>query len=56
MGDLDREMSEGGYLLGEFSAADLALASYIANLPRDWRPFQLGFDRLGRWEQMERWR
>ena len=50
MADLDGEGAEGGYLLGELSAADLALASFLANLPRDWRPVQLGFQRLGRWE------
>jgi glutathione S-transferase len=49
---LDREVPEGGYLLGEFSAADLALASFVARLPRDWRPAPLGFERLARWERM----
>jgi len=29
----------------------LARASFIADLPRDWRPVQLGFERLGRWER-----
>jgi glutathione S-transferase len=51
MEELDDELAESGYLLGEFSAADLALASLMATLPPDWRPVQLGFERLGRWER-----
>jgi glutathione S-transferase len=51
MGILDGEIPESHYLLGEFSAADLALASVIACLPRDWRPAQLGFQGLARWER-----
>lgn len=51
MQDLDAELVVGGFLLAEFSIADLALASYIARLPRDWRPAQLGFARLAGWER-----
>jgi len=51
MDELDGEVAESGYLLGEFSAADLVLASHVARLPPDWRPAQLGFRRLGRWER-----
>lgn len=53
---LEAEASEGGFLLGEFSVADLALASFVAKLPPDLRPAALGLPRLGRWERavMER--
>jgi glutathione S-transferase len=51
MEELDGEVVAGGYLLAKFSIADLALASYIARLPRDWRPAQLGFARLAGWER-----
>ena len=51
MGELDAEIPETGFLLGELSVADLALASVMAKLPRDWRPTQLGFERLARWER-----
>jgi glutathione S-transferase len=51
MGDLDGEVAASGYLMEEFSAADLVLASFIAALPPDWRPVPLGYRRLGRWEQ-----
>jgi glutathione S-transferase len=50
LGDLDGTVAERGYLLGAFSAADLALASYVASLPPDWRSAALGFRRLARWE------
>ncbi len=51
MGLLDGEVSATGFLLAEFSVADLALASFLAKLPRDWRPAQLGFTRLARWDR-----
>ena len=51
MDELDAEVAESGFLLGEFSAADLALASFMAKLPPDWRPAPLGFERLARWER-----
>lgn len=51
MADIDAGMTDGEFLLPQFSAADLALASIMAKLPRDWRPAQLGFDRLARWER-----
>jgi RNA polymerase-associated protein len=49
--ELDIGASETGYLLGPFSAADLALASFVARLPDDWRPAAMGFERLGLWER-----
>ena len=51
MAELDAEVSDLGFLLGELSVADLALASFVAKLPPDWRPTQLGFERLARWER-----
>lgn len=51
MAELDADMSGGEFLLPAFSIADLALASILAKLPRDWRPTQLGFERLARWER-----
>jgi glutathione S-transferase len=51
MEELDAEVPEQGFLLGDLSVADLALASFIARLPPDWRPTQLGFERLARWER-----
>jgi glutathione S-transferase len=51
MEELDTEVTDDGFLLGAFSAADLALASHLALLPRDWRPAHLGLRRLGRWER-----
>lgn len=51
MGVLDGEVAGTGYLLGEFSVADLALASFLARLPADWRPVPLGFERLAAWER-----
>ena len=51
MAALDAEIPESGFLLGELSVADLALATVMAKLPRDWRPTQLGFERLARWER-----
>ncbi len=51
MAELDATLDGSPYLLPAFSFADLALASWIALLPRDWRPAQLGFERLARWER-----
>jgi glutathione S-transferase len=51
MGELDAEVPESGFLLGELSVADLALATVMAKLPTDWRPTQLGFEGLSRWER-----
>jgi glutathione S-transferase len=51
MEELDAGVTVGGFLLPEFSIADLALASFLARLPRDWRPAQLGFARLAGWER-----
>jgi glutathione S-transferase len=52
METLDGEVPDDGFLLGAFSAADVALASHLALLPRDWRPAQLGLRRLARWERV----
>jgi glutathione S-transferase len=49
--ELDIAASDTGHLLGPFSAADLALASFVARLPTDWRPDAMGFERLGHWER-----
>jgi glutathione S-transferase len=49
---LDAEVPPNGFLLGTFSAADLALASFVTKLPREWRAAQLGFDRLDAWERV----
>ena len=51
MAELDADTPDGNFLLPQYSVADLALASILANLPRDWRPTQLGFERLARWER-----
>jgi glutathione S-transferase len=51
MAEIDAEVPEEGFLLGELSVADLALASFMARLPPDWRPIPLGFARLARWER-----
>jgi glutathione S-transferase len=48
---LDGEIPGNGYLLGAFSAADLALASFVAKLPPAWRPVPMGLDGLARWER-----
>ena len=48
---LDAEVSDQGFLFGEISVADLALASFLAKLPPDWRPTPLGLERLARWER-----
>jgi glutathione S-transferase len=52
MGDVDGVLGNGSFLLPEFSFADLTLASYLACLPRDWRPASLGHERLARWERL----
>jgi glutathione S-transferase len=52
MGDVDGCLGNDGFLLPEFSFADLALASHLACLPRDWRPASLGHERLARWERL----
>lgn len=49
--ELDLVVGDGEYLVGRFSAADLALASFVAKLPRDARPSALGFPNLARWER-----
>ncbi len=51
MAEVDGWLDGASFLLPVFSFADLALASWLARLPRDWRPAQLGFERLARWER-----
>ena len=53
---LDGEVAAGGFLLESFSAADLALASFVGKLPAALRPSALGLPNLSRWERqvMER--
>lgn len=48
---LDAGIPSSGFLLGELSAADLALASFVAKLPEGWRPASLGLEGLTRWER-----
>jgi glutathione S-transferase len=48
---LDGEVHPGGFLLGALSAADLALASFVAKLPPGLRPGALGLPGLSRWER-----
>ena len=49
--ELEIGLGSGEYLLGRFSAADLALASFVARLPADARPSAMGFPGLSRWER-----
>jgi glutathione S-transferase len=51
MATLDAEVPASGFLLGELSAADLALASFVTKLPPSSRPTPLGFEGLARWER-----
>jgi glutathione S-transferase len=51
MAEIDSMLNGSPYLLPVFSLADLTLASWMAKLPRDWRPAQLGLERLARWER-----
>src|SRR5512138_573692 len=48
---LEREVPADGFLAGPFSIADVALAPFVAKLPRHLRPAALGLERLGRWER-----
>lgn len=47
---LEATTPETGFLFGELSIADLALASFVMKLPAPLRPTALGLPRLGRWE------
>ncbi len=47
---LERDAPEEGFLAGPFSIADIALAPFVARLPRPLRPASLGLPRLARWE------
>jgi glutathione S-transferase len=51
LASLDTDAREEGFLLGELSVADLALASFVGKLPPDLRPAALGLPRLGAWER-----
>jgi len=48
--DLEKEAPERGFLLGELSIADIALASHLPRIPAALRPAALGLSRLARWE------
>ena len=48
---LEAGIPANGFLLGALSAADLALASFVAKLPEGWRPASLGLEGLTRWER-----
>jgi glutathione S-transferase len=48
---LDAGIPASGFLLGDLSAADLALASFVAKLPTDRRPAALGLEGWTRWER-----
>ncbi len=52
MGDVDGALARAHFLLDEFSFADLALASHLARLPRDWHAAALGYQRLASWERL----
>ena len=47
---LEGAAPEAGFLLGDLSIADLALAPFVAKLPPALRPSGLGLPRLARWE------
>jgi glutathione S-transferase len=47
---LESESPASGWLAGPYSAADVALLSFLDKLPPEDRPAALGLPRLGRWE------
>jgi len=47
---LEADAPASGWLAGPYSAADLALLSFLDKLPADDRPAALGLPRLARWE------
>ena len=49
---LDAKVHDSGYLVGRFSVADLALASFVGKLAPGLRPSALGLPRLSRWEKL----
>jgi glutathione S-transferase len=49
---LDPRVHASGHLLSQFSAADLALASFVGKLPPELRPSALGLPGLARWERL----
>ena len=51
---LEKEAPEKGFLLGDFSIADVALASHLPRLPEALRPASLRLPRLARWEAAAR--
>jgi len=44
------QVPEAGFLVGDFSLADLAIAPFVARLPAHLRGEALGLPRLARWE------
>lgn len=50
LAELDATVHESGFLLGQLSVADLALASFVGKLAPALRPAALGLPRLARWE------
>jgi len=50
LGTLEETASDGGFLLGELSIADLALASFLMKLPETSHPEALGLPKLAKWE------
>lgn len=49
---LERQAPGSGFLLGEFSLADLAIAPFVARLPAHLRAEALDLPRLARWEAL----
>lgn len=47
---LEQQAPERGFLAGDYSIADIALASLVLKLPAALRPSGLGLPRLARWE------
>ncbi len=47
---LEAEAPDRGFLAGDFSIADVALATMVMKLPERARPSALGLPRLARWE------
>jgi len=49
---LEPQVPEGGFLVGDFSLADLAIAPFVARLPAHLRAEALDLPRLARWEAL----
>lgn len=50
LASLEEATPDHGFLCGDLSIANLALASFVAKLPSPIRPTELGLPRLSRWE------